>query len=117
MRVGKLPAYIVQNRHGCCFRLIVPKDLQSRINRKMLRYSLHTGYLGLAKQKARALAGNLQWLFNALRSKGTVMGKLTDAEIQGMINRYVRKTLAEWEDRRLEAEYIPRFEMKEDLAC
>ena len=96
---------------------MVPKDLNARLGRKELRYALHTGYLGIAKQRARALAGNLQGLFDALRSKGSVMEKLTDSQIQGMINRYVRKSLAEWDERRLKGGYCPEwYEMGEVLA-
>lgn len=42
----------------------VPVELQGVLGKKELRYSLKTGYLGLAKSKARILAGQFQELFN-----------------------------------------------------
>ncbi|MFC1812486.1 DUF6538 domain-containing protein [Thermodesulfobacteriota bacterium] len=45
------------------FRIKVPKDLQTQVGKKELRYSLRTGYIGLAKPKARLFAGQIQKLY------------------------------------------------------
>jgi hypothetical protein len=58
--------YLVRNRYGYCFRIKVPRDLQPHIQKKELRYSLRTGYLGLAKSRARLFAGLFQQLFQKL---------------------------------------------------
>jgi integrase len=85
----------------------VPSDLQKFVGKKELRYSLKTGYLGVAKQKARMLAGYIQYLFRWLRDKGYVMSKLTDRQIQKIVNKYIRKKLQSVEDNRARYEFNP----------
>ena len=55
----KSPSYIVRNAYSYCFRMNVPQDLHRLVGKKELRYSLKTGYLGVAKQKARYLTGQV----------------------------------------------------------
>lgn len=81
-KIGKSPSYLIRNPYTYCFRMNVPRDLQRYVGKKELRYSLKTGYLGLAKRKARMLAGNIQCLFRWLRDKGYVISKLTNSQIQ-----------------------------------
>jgi hypothetical protein len=50
-KVKQILSFLVRNPYTYCFRMNVPKDLQSRIGKKDLRYSLRTGYLGIAKHK------------------------------------------------------------------
>jgi hypothetical protein len=47
------PSYLIRNQYSYCFRLQVPADIQNYLGKKELRYSLKTGYLSLAKSKAR----------------------------------------------------------------
>jgi hypothetical protein len=63
----KSPSYIVQGPYSYYFRINVPIDLYRFVRKKELRYSLKTGYLGIAKQKARYLAGQVQSIFRVLR--------------------------------------------------
>jgi hypothetical protein len=44
--------------------MIVPKDLRKFVRKTELRYTLKTGSIGLAKSKARLLAGQIQHLVN-----------------------------------------------------
>lgn len=55
----RCPSYLYRNPHSYCFRIRVPSDIQPVLAKKELRYSLQTGYLVLAKQKTRYLAGTL----------------------------------------------------------
>lgn len=55
--------YLVHSRFSYCFRMKVPADLQQYIDRKELRYSLKTGYLGIAKFRVLYIAGILKQLF------------------------------------------------------
>jgi len=55
-RISRSPNYLVWNSYSYCFRIRVPKDIQHCIDKKELRYSLKTGYLSLAKSKARLLS-------------------------------------------------------------
>jgi hypothetical protein len=81
--------------------MCVPKDFQQYVGKKEWRYSSRTGYLGIAKQKARFLAGDIQYLFRWLRDKGYVMSSLTDRQIQTIVNRYIREKLQSVEDNTL----------------
>jgi len=77
----------------------VPRDLQGFVGKRELRYSLKTGYLGVAKQKARYLAGQVQYLFRVLRKGGALLSKLTDTKIQEIVQEYLewkRKDLDGW---------------------
>ena len=49
------PHYLVRNPHSYCFRANVPKDLQRLVGRRELRYSLKTGYVGIARVKAQMI--------------------------------------------------------------
>ena len=71
-QISKSPSYLIRNPHSYCFRINIPKDLQPIIGRKELRRSLKTGYLSVAKVKARVMAGNLQMLFMGLRKETAV---------------------------------------------
>ncbi len=68
------PSYLVRNAHSYCFRLIVPKDLKKFVGKTELRYTLGTGYLGIAKKKSRFLAGQVQFIFQVLRKGFMGMG-------------------------------------------
>jgi integrase len=92
----------------------VPKDLQKYVGKKELRYSLKTGYLGRAKQKERMLAGYIQYLFRWLRDKGYVMSKLTDRQIQKIVNSYIREKLQSVEDNRAKYEFTPVPELTQE---
>jgi len=112
-KIGKSPAYLIRNPYTYCFRMRVPKDLQPYVGKKELRYSLKTGYLGLAKQKARLLAGNIQYLFRYLRDKGHIMSKLTDSQARKIVNKYIREKLQSVEDNRAKYEFTPIPELRE----
>jgi hypothetical protein len=70
----------------------VPRDLQRLVGKKELRYSLKTGYLGIAKQKSRYLAGQVQFIFKVLR-KGDIMANLSDDQIKELVNGYIKHSL------------------------
>jgi integrase len=88
--ISKSPSYLIRNPHSYCFRLIVPKDLIKFVGKTELRYSLRTGYIGVAKQKARYLAGQIQYLFQYLREGDLAVSGLSDKKIQQMVNRYIK---------------------------
>jgi len=93
----KSPSYLVRNPYSYCFRLIVPKDLQPRLGKKELRYSLKTGYLGVAKQRARLLAGQVHLTFRLLRRGGTILNKLSDDQIQELVHQYIKQSIESWD--------------------
>lgn len=87
------PSYLVRNAHSYCFRLIVPKDLQEFVGRTELRYTLRTGYLGVAKRKSRFLAGQAQFIFQFLRKGFFGMHKLSDGKVQQLVVAYIRRSI------------------------
>ena len=77
-QTSRSPSYLVRNPYSYCFRMFVPKDLQRYLGRKELRYSLKTGYLAIAKYKARFMAGQVQRVFKFLRKGDSSFMKLSD---------------------------------------
>ncbi len=59
-QINRSPSYLVRNAHSYCFRLAIPKDLQTLVGKRELRYSLGTGYIGQAKNKSRYIASQVQ---------------------------------------------------------
>ena len=84
----------------------VPIDLQNLVGKKELRYSLKTGYIGIAKTKARFLAGQSQLIFRLLRKGGTALKILSNDLIKAIVEQYVRDSIKrldqsfyeEWDD-------------------
>ena len=91
--------YLVKNRYSYCFRLKVPLDLQNFIGKKELRYSLKTGFIGIANNKAWILAGKIQLLFNALRKGDTRLMNLTEDQIKELVEKYVKAELRNLDER------------------
>ena len=83
-RSHRSPSYTIRNPYGYCFRLTVPSDLRRFVGKAELRYSLNTGYAGIAKSKARLLAGQVQEFFRRLREI-IKLGELTDEQIVDMV--------------------------------
>ena len=96
--IGRSPSYFIRNQYSYCFRMNVPKDLQPYLYRKELRYSLRTGYIGLAKHKARYLAGQLHMLFKYLRGSVNGLSKLETKKIQELVNQFIKKSIDQWDE-------------------
>ena len=91
--ITRSPSYLVRNPYSYCFRMVVPEDVQKFVGRKELRYTLSTGYLGVAKQKARFVAGQVQMIFRFLRKGGAFLTDLSDDQIQKMVQRYIKTSI------------------------
>jgi hypothetical protein len=100
-RASKSPSYLIRTPYSYCFRLNVPRDLQRCVGKTEIRYTLSTGYVGLAKSKARLLAGHVQEFFRRLREI-IKLGELTDEQIVDMVNRYFRNFINGLEKIRVE---------------
>ena len=98
-QISRSPFYLVRNPYSYCFRMFVPEDLQSYIGRKELRYSLKTGYLGIAKHKARVIAGQVQLIFKFLRKGNKSLEKLSDHQIQEIVQKYLKEYIDSIEER------------------
>lgn len=58
-----------QSPSGYIFRLKIPNDLKGIVGRCEFRYSLQTGSLRIAKQRAQSISSYLHQLFGKLRSR------------------------------------------------
>jgi hypothetical protein len=86
--------------------MVVPPGLRSVIGRSELKYSLGTGFLGLAKQKSRYVAGKVQLLFGILRRRGlNGMRKLSEGQVPELVGKYIKKIIAD-----LDSLYNPTVE-------
>jgi hypothetical protein len=68
--------------------MVVPIDLHRLVGKKELRYSLRTGYIGVAKYKARLMAGQVLYVFKSLRTKAVALSVLSDEKIQKLVSQY-----------------------------
>ena len=98
-KISKSPSYLVRNPYTYCFRMNVPQDLQPYIGRKELRYSLKTGYLSNAKYKARLMAGQVQLIFKLLRKGNSSLMKLSNNQIQEIVQKYLKEYVDGIEER------------------
>ena len=89
-KATRSPSYLVRNPYSYCFRINVPTDIQPYIGKKELRRSLRTGYMSVAKQKARKMAAEVQILFEWIRETAMI-GDLSDNDIQQMVNEHIQK--------------------------
>jgi len=92
-RYNGSPTYLVRNPYSYCFRMIVPKDLQKFVGKKELRYTLKTGYLSAAKQKARFVAAQVQLIFRLLRKGTSILAKLSEETIQKLVHQYIKTAI------------------------
>lgn len=104
---SKCPSYLIRNPYSYCFRMIVSRDLQKVVGKTELRYSLKTGYLSVAKYKARFLAGQVQLIFNYLRKGGSALSDLSDGQIQKLIRQYINEYINGLEQRYIEDDPPP----------
>ena len=94
---AKSPSYLVHTPFAYCFRMAVPKDIQPLVGKTELRYSLKTGSLSAAKQKARLLAGHVQLYFQRVRQRGVIMGSLTQEQIEKLLSDYIHNSVQAWD--------------------
>ncbi len=99
-RSHRSPSYTIRNPYGYCFRLIVPRDLRKFVGKAELRYTLGTGYAGLAKSKARLLAGQIQEFFRKVREI-IELDEIKDQKIQEIVNRWFNNFIIGLENMRV----------------
>jgi integrase len=76
----------------------VPKDVQQLVGKKELRYSLKTGYVGVARVKAQIIAAQVHQIFACLR-KGGKMVDLSDERIRELVQQYLKEYIKGLETR------------------
>lgn len=85
------PSYMYQSPSGYIFRLRIPKDLKQLVGKVEFRYSLRSGSLRIAKDRARSIASFIQQLFAKVRDN---MSDFTQEKIKRIVQNYIRETLS-----------------------
>ncbi len=88
----KSPSYLSNSPHSYYFRMRVPQDVRYLFCKTELHWSLQTGYLSVAKHRARLLAGLIQRLIYQLREHKHDM-KLTEKDIAQIIDTFKASAL------------------------
>ena len=109
------PRYTFQRNSLYYFRYTLPPDISKVVGKRGLRYSLKTGYIKHAERKARRLAGTVEEFISEIRQEPPVLMKLSEAQIQSLLDQYLRKTLNEDEERRLSASRIDPDDLDDEL--
>ncbi|MFZ0243976.1 MAG: DUF6538 domain-containing protein [Desulfobacterales bacterium] len=97
-QASRSASYLIRNSHSYCFRMIVPQDLQRFVGKKELRYTLGTGYAGVARQKARFVAGKVHCIFRTLRKGSSALSKLTEDQIKVLIDQHIKEAIKGWDE-------------------
>jgi len=86
--ITRSSSYLIRNAHSYCFRINIPKDIQPFVKKRVATVTFRTGYMSVAKQRARAMAAETQTLFQWIREL-IVAGDLTDDEIKQIVNEHI----------------------------
>jgi len=85
------PRYMYQSPSGYIFRLPIPADLKDVVGKTEFRYSLRSGILRVAMQRARSIAAFIQQLLTKILS---CMEDFTSEQITDLVRNYIVETLA-----------------------
>ena len=97
----KEPTFLVEQRHGYCFRINVPADLWNKIDLKEIRYSLKTKDYLNARATALPLGLKLRRFFSELRNRRDYLSQLSPKELKRRIKEFFLNELTRAEDDRL----------------
>ena len=109
------PRYTFQRNSLYYFHYTRPPDISKVVGKQGLRYSLKTGYIKQAERKARRLAGTVEEFISEIRQEPPIIMKLSEAQIQSLLDQYLRKALNYDEKRRLSAGRIDPDELDDEL--
>jgi len=109
------PRYTFQRNSLYYFRYTLPPDISKVVGKRGLRYSLKTGYIKQAERKARRLAGTVEEFISEVRQEPPLIMKLSEAQIQSLLDQYLRKALNEDEERRLSAGQFSPDDLDDEL--
>jgi hypothetical protein len=113
--LGKNPHYLVRNPYSYCVRLAVPKDLQSLVGRKELRYSLKTGCLSIARAKAQMIGAHVRQVFSYVRRERSKLVELSEDKIQELIQQNLKEYIKGLETRYYEDDERFPLQAREDI--
>ena len=108
------PRYTFQRNSLYYFRYTLPPDISKVVGKQGLRYSLKTGYIKQAERKARRLAGTVEEFISDIRQERPIM-KLSEAQIQSLLDQHLRQSLNEDEERHLSVGPINPDDLDDEL--
>jgi len=95
--------HLSKESYGYCYRIRVPLKIQSVVGLTEIKYSLKTGSIRKAKQKAKQISANVIHLFKKLsqqqQQKANKTTTMTPLEIKRLIAEYVRQVVDDSEER------------------
>jgi len=109
------PRYTFQRNSLYYFRYTLPPDISKVVGKQGLRYSLKTGYIKQAERKARRLAGTVEEFISDVREERLIIVKLSEAQIQSLLDQHLRQSLNEDEERRLSVGRIDPDDLDDEL--
>ena len=109
------PRYTFQRNSLYYFRYTLPPDISKVVGKQGLRYSLKTGYIKQAERKARRLAGTVEEFISEVRQERRIIMKLSETQIQSLLDQHLRQSLNDDEQRRLSANRIDRDDLDDEL--
>ena len=109
------PRYTFQRNSLYYFRYTLPPDISKVVGKQGLRYSLKTGYIKQAERKARRLAGTVEEFISGVRQERQMIMKLSETQIQSLLDQHLRQSLNEDEERRLSVGRIDPDDLDDEL--
>ena len=109
------PRYTFQRNSLYYFRYTLPPDISKVVGKQGLRYSLKTGYIKQAERKARRLAGTVEEFISDVREERLIIVKLSETQIQSLLDQHLRQSLNEDEERHLSVGSINPDDLDDEL--
>ena len=109
------PRYTFQRNSLYYFRYTLPPDISKVVGKQGLRYSLKTGYIKQAERKARRLAGTVEEFISEVRQERHIIMKLSETQIQSLLDQHLRQSLNDDEERRVSANRIDPDDLDDEL--
>ena len=109
------PRYTFQRNSLYYFRYTLPPDISKVVGKQGLRYSLKTGYIKQAERKARRLAGTVEESISDVREERLLIVKLSETQIQSLLDQHLRQSLNEDEERHLSVGPINPDDLDDEL--
>jgi len=110
-----LPRYIFSIKSLYYFRYTLPPDIAEVVNKRELRYALQTGYIRKAKIQAHKLITSVNVFVQKVRQERHRIIKLSETQIQSLLDQHLRQSLNDDEERRLSANRIDRDDLDDEL--
>jgi len=110
-----LPRYIFSIKSLYYFRYTLPPDIAEVVNKRELRYALQTGYIRKAKIQAHKLITSVNVFVQKVRQERLIIMKLSETQIQSLLDQHLRQSLNDDEERHLSVGPINPDDLDDEL--